>query len=49
MIRGKKNYISPPRLEMGFTVLFKIDESCLERHLNDRKPKNDDDDDNQGG
>jgi hypothetical protein len=39
MIRGKKNFISPPRLEMGFTILFKIDESCLDRHLNDRRPR----------
>lgn len=40
MIRGKKNFINPPKLELGVGFLFKIDESCLEAHVNDRKPKN---------
>ncbi len=39
MIRGKKNFINPARMEMGLAILFKIDESCLEHHTNDRKPK----------
>ncbi|KAF4321106.1 hypothetical protein BBO99_00004034 [Phytophthora kernoviae] len=33
MIRGKKNYIQPSRLEMGLAVLFRIDESCIGNHL----------------
>ena len=43
MIRGKKNFLNPSRLEMGFAILFKIDDSCVARHLNDRKPKYEDD------
>ena len=39
MIRGKKNFINPPKLELGMGFLFKIDESCLEVHLNDRRVK----------
>eukprot|EP00002_Diphylleia_rotans_P021148 TRINITY_DN4117_c0_g1_i6.p1 TRINITY_DN4117_c0_g1~~TRINITY_DN4117_c0_g1_i6.p1 ORF type:complete len:823 (+),score=195.64 TRINITY_DN4117_c0_g1_i6:75-2543(+) len=36
MIRGKKNYLPPTTLAMGFGFLFKIDESCLPHHVNDR-------------
>ncbi|KAG6610732.1 Nuclear export mediator factor NEMF [Phytophthora cinnamomi] len=32
MIRGKKNYIQPSRLEMGLAVLFRIDESSISNH-----------------
>ena len=39
MVRGKKNFLNPSRLEMGFGLLFKIDESSLARHINDRKVK----------
>lgn len=39
MVRGKKNFLNPSRLEMGFGLLFKIDESSLARHENDRKVK----------
>lgn len=37
MIRGKKNYLYPTKLEMGFTYLFYLDESCIPNHINDRK------------
>ncbi len=40
MIRGKRNYINPNRMEMGLTLLYKIDAEALERHLNDRKIHN---------
>ena len=36
MIYGKKNFLYPKKLEMGYGLLFKINESCLERHLNER-------------
>ena len=39
MVRGKKNFLNPSRLEMGFGLLFKIDESSLARHENDRKAR----------
>ncbi|TMW64489.1 hypothetical protein Poli38472_011369 [Pythium oligandrum] len=29
MIRGKKNYITPSRLEMGLAMVFRVDESSL--------------------
>ncbi|GMG14777.1 unnamed protein product [Phytophthora fragariaefolia] len=32
MIRGKKNYIQPSRLEMGLAILFRIDESSISNH-----------------
>ncbi|KAH7291813.1 hypothetical protein KP509_29G036400 [Ceratopteris richardii] len=37
MIRGKKNFLPPHPLVMGFGVLFRLDESCVAAHLNDRK------------
>lgn len=36
MIRGKKNYLPPSPLIMGFGVLFKLHESSLQRHLGER-------------
>lgn len=36
MIRGKKNYLSPANLIMGFGFMFKLDEESIENHLNDR-------------
>ncbi|EGC30763.1 hypothetical protein DICPUDRAFT_40970 [Dictyostelium purpureum] len=38
MIRGKKNYLPHSQLVMGFGFMFKIDESCIGNHLNERKP-----------
>ncbi|CAI5728640.1 unnamed protein product [Hyaloperonospora brassicae] len=32
MIRGKKNYIQPSRLEMGLAILFHIDVSSVSQH-----------------
>lgn len=37
MIRGKRNFIHPNRMEMGLTFLYKIDQESVQRHLNDRK------------
>lgn len=39
MIRGKKNFIYPQRLEMGVVLLYKLDETSLARHKNDRRIK----------
>lgn len=36
MIRGKKNFMNPSRLEMGFGLLYKVDDQSIERHLGDR-------------
>lgn len=32
MIRGKKNYIQPSRLEMGLAIVFRVDESSVSNH-----------------
>jgi len=37
MIRGKKNFLHPQSLEMSLALLFRLDESCLEAHHNERK------------
>lgn len=38
MIRGKKNFMYPNRMEMGAVILFKIeDQESINRHLEDRK------------
>lgn len=37
MIRGKKNFLPPHPLIMGFGVLFRVDESSLGAHLNERR------------
>ncbi|NXD11736.1 NEMF factor, partial [Nothocercus nigrocapillus] len=39
MIRGKKNFLPPSYLMMGFSFLFKVDESCVWRHREERKIK----------
>jgi hypothetical protein len=37
MIRGKKNFLPPHPLVMGFGLLFRIDESSVASHLNERR------------
>ncbi|NWT38628.1 NEMF factor, partial [Chroicocephalus maculipennis] len=44
MIRGKKNFLPPSYLMMGFSFLFKVDESCVWRHREERKIKIQDED-----
>uniref|UniRef100_A0A8B9LEA2 Ribosome quality control complex subunit NEMF n=1 Tax=Astyanax mexicanus TaxID=7994 RepID=A0A8B9LEA2_ASTMX len=39
MIRGKKNFLPPSYLIMGFSFLFKVDEQCVFRHRGERKVK----------
>ena len=50
MIRGKKNFLPPEQLAVGFGILFKVDESCIVNHLHERKNKmhDGDDDDDEG-
>lgn len=42
MIRGKKNYLPPTQLILGFSILFKIDEESVQRRLLKEKEKNSD-------
>ncbi|KAM5129613.1 ribosome quality control complex subunit NEMF [Mantella aurantiaca] len=44
MIRGKKNFLPPSYLMMGFGFLFKVDETCVWRHKGERKVKLQDED-----
>ncbi|PWA57840.1 zinc knuckle CCHC-type [Artemisia annua] len=37
MIRGKKNFLHPHPLIMGFGILFCLDETSLGSHLNERR------------
>ena len=39
MISGKKNFLPPTQLMMGFGFLFKVDESCVSKHANERRPR----------
>lgn len=42
MIRGKKNFLPPHPLVMGFGLLFRLDESSLASHLNERRVRGED-------
>ncbi|XP_042390963.1 nuclear export mediator factor NEMF-like isoform X1 [Zingiber officinale] len=37
MIRGRKNFLPPHPLVMGFGIMFRLDESSLAPHLNERR------------
>lgn len=37
MIRGKKNYLPPCQLIMGLGFLFRLEDSSIERHKDERK------------
>lgn len=39
MIYGKKNFLPPTSLEMGFGILFRLDDSSVTRHTGERKDK----------
>ncbi|XP_043652412.1 nuclear export mediator factor NEMF homolog [Drosophila teissieri] len=44
MIRGKKNFLPSCHLTMGLSLLFKLEDSFIERHLGERKVRTLDDD-----
>ncbi|CAH0756623.1 unnamed protein product [Diatraea saccharalis] len=37
MIRGRKNYLLTDHLAFGFTFMFRLEDSCIERHRGERK------------
>ncbi|XP_038907111.1 nuclear export mediator factor Nemf [Benincasa hispida] len=43
MVRGKKNFLPPHPLIMGFGLLFRLDESSLGSHLNERRVRGEED------
>ncbi|XP_071685642.1 uncharacterized protein [Rutidosis leptorrhynchoides] len=48
MIRGKKNFLPPQPLIMGFGILFRLDESSLGSHLNERRVRGEEEGLNEG-
>jgi hypothetical protein len=36
-IRGKRNFIHPNRMEMGFTLLYKLDNDSMQRRMEQKK------------
>jgi len=41
IIRGKRNFLTPSKIELGFTVMFCLGEESLADHLGERKPRED--------
>jgi hypothetical protein len=41
MIRGKKNFLPPVQLVYGFGIMFRLDASCVAKHIDDRRPNRD--------
>ena len=39
IIRGKRNFIQPQRLELGFTLMFCLGEESLANHMGERKTR----------
>ncbi|KAL4721150.1 hypothetical protein ACJJTC_018207, partial [Scirpophaga incertulas] len=37
MIRGKKNYLLPEVMQFGFSFMFRLEDSCIERHRGERR------------
>lgn len=41
IIRGKRNFLQPQRLELGFTLMFCISEESLANHIGERQNRED--------
>jgi len=41
IIRGKRNFVHPHRLELGFTLMFCISEESLANHIGERNCRGD--------
>ena len=41
IIRGKRNFISPQKLELGFTLMFCLSEESLANHIGERHLRED--------
>jgi hypothetical protein len=37
IIRGKRNFVQPRALQLGFTLMFTLSEDSLVNHLGERK------------
>lgn len=47
MVRGKKNFLPPQGLVMGFGFMFKLEDSCVGRHAGERMIRGFDEEDQQ--
>lgn len=41
IIRGKRNFINPPKLELGFTLMFCLTEESVANHMGERRLRDD--------
>ena len=41
IIRGKRNFIQPQKLELGFTLMFCLSEESLANHIGERHLRED--------
>jgi predicted ribosome quality control (RQC) complex YloA/Tae2 family protein len=39
MIRGKRNFITPNKMDLGFTLMFALNEESLANHVGERVPR----------
>lgn len=39
MIRGKRNFLNPSKLELGFTLMYCLNEESIANHIGERKPR----------
>lgn len=39
LIYGKKNFLPPSTLEMGFAVMFRVTDECAQKHLGERRDR----------
>lgn len=39
MIRGKRNFITPSKLELGMTIMFMLNEESIANHIGERRPR----------
>ena len=40
IIRGKRNFITPSKLELGFTLMFSLSPESIGNHIGERRPRN---------
>jgi hypothetical protein len=39
LIRGKRNFITPSKMELGFSLMFCLHEDSIANHIGERKPR----------
>ena len=44
IIRGRRNFINPPKLELGFTLMWCLSDESIANHMGERKIREDEKD-----